>query len=380
MLRFVVTVLLACGWAGWAGLAAAQEPPADPVRAALASWGCEPLSLVEVGTRWYAACGGQGVFVVEHREEGLVLAERRTGAGQARGVFVRDAQVWVESTRVEARPVADLALASSAGASVPPPPVAAPMAAPPPAPRLPPPILHPIEPPPIPRESKLFPSRRGGLLLLEGSARPLLPIDTRAFAGMADVALSYIGERHWFAELRGFPLGGIVGEGRDTPLMGAIAQAGYDHPYFALGLGAGALLRGAWSEEWQQQGNVYVTRASQSTHFAISQYARLGARDGLNLSVQSVFVLVDDWKFGFVEVRSQIPLTRGTWLVPAGAGGEQAGFFYTELGLRRLMRGDGGSGSLYVRPSVGAAGVDKRDGWNSMRIGPMIGFHLEYRN
>jgi hypothetical protein len=355
MLRFVLTILLV------SSAALAQD---DPVRTALVGWGCEPLQVLALDDRWYAACGTHGVFVVERREGNLVLAEQRRVPGSARALYTRDGLVWVESSHVEARPMIDLAIATPEARAV---------AAPP---SLPPPILHQIPPR---SESKLFPSRMGGYFVLEGSVRPLLPIDTRAFALMGEASLGYVGGRHWFAEVRGFPLGGMFGEGRDTPLLGAIAQAGYDHPFFAIGAGGGALTRGAWHEGYDPTSQRYVTRAEQNTRAAIAQFARLGPRDGLNLSALSVFVLVDDWKFGFIEVRGQVPIVRGTWLTPAGAGGAEAGFFYAELGLRKQIYGDRGGGSLFVRPSVGAAGVDKRDSWSSMRAGPMIGIHVEWR-
>ncbi|HEX5660337.1 MAG TPA: hypothetical protein VFX59_24245, partial [Polyangiales bacterium] len=184
MLRFLIIGLV---W--WAALARAQD---EPVRAALVSWGCEPLQVLALGERWYAACGAQGVFVVERREGNLELAERRRVPGAARAVYARDDLVWVESTHVEARPVIDLAVEGAAVM------VAAPAPAPAPAPAqssLPPPILKPIAPKP---ESKLFPARVAGYLVLEGSVRPLLPIDTRAIAGIGELALGYVGGRHWF--------------------------------------------------------------------------------------------------------------------------------------------------------------------------------------
>jgi hypothetical protein len=356
-----------------ASLASAQDP--DPVRQALLGWGCEALDVLEIAPRSYAACGAQGVFIVERRADQLALIERRSVSGAARAVYLRGDSVWVETAHTDARPLADLAPAAPP-APTPATPSAPPAPIPPSELTLPSPLLRPVQPR---EESRLFPSRVGGVTVLELSVRPLLPIDTRAFGGIGELALSYIGERHWFVQARGFPLGGIIGEGRDTPLMGALAQGGYDHPYFAIGIGAGALTRGAWHEDYDPTIMNYRHRTTQSTRFAIGQYARLGPSDGLNLTAQSLFVLLDDWKFGFFELRGQIPLTRGTWLTPGGAGGAQAGFFYGEIGLRHLLLGDRRSGSLFVRPSVGVAGVDKRDRFDSMRIGPMIGFHVEWR-
>ena len=108
------------------------------------------------------------------------------------------------------------------------------------------------------------------------------------------------------------------------------------------------------------------------------QQARLGALDGLNFMLTNAFVLVDQrWHFGYFDLTVQVPLNRKTWLTAAGGGAQQAGYAYGELGLRRLLRGDRGSGSLFVKPSVGAAGIDNRyDGYG---FGPMIGCHFEWR-
>ncbi|HEY6878464.1 MAG TPA: hypothetical protein VI299_10625 [Polyangiales bacterium] len=366
MLRRILTVGLLFSTLLCARTLAQDEPPPDPVRTALIGYGCAAQEVLAHAQRWYAACGAAGVFVVELRGDALELVERRRVGGVARAVYVREDQIWVESTSVQAHPLDAFPLEGATSAPPPPPPPTRASTA------LPPPMLRPVEPK---HESRLFPSRVGGVFGLEISVRPLLPIETRGFAMIGELALSYVGERHWFAQVRGFPLGGLLADGRDTPLMGAIAQGGYDHPYFALGLGVGALLRGSSWDDWSNNSSV----TSQSTRFAISQYGRLGATDGLHLAVQNVFVLLEQWKFGMVDARVQVPLTRATWLSIAGGGGEQAGFYYAEIGLRLLLRGDRRSGSLFGRPSLGVAGVDQRGPDFSMRSGPMVGMHLEWR-
>jgi hypothetical protein len=363
----------------------AAPPPVSPVdpetvRAALASWGCQALSMVDFNGRWYAACGPAGVFVVERRSAAsLELAERRQGF--ARALYVRDGALWVELTRVEAKPVSEL-MPEALNAPVPVQNVA-PQAVAPYAPATPPGTLVQAGGGVAPSrgESRSFPPRVGGVFLLEASLRPILPIDTLSFAGLAELGLTYRGERYWFAEARLFPFGGLVGEGKDTPVVGAQGLVGYDHPYFAVGLGAGVIMRGEVSSEWSSRLQTTLYYEDEGPAFSATQFARLGAADGLHLIIRSSFVLLDDgWQPAMAEVRGQIPVGNNTWLAPAGGGGAEAGFFYAEVGLRRLLYGDRKSGSLFARPSAGVAGVEKRDrDYDTMRPGPMVGFHIEWR-
>lgn len=342
-----------------------------PLRRALEARGCGATEVLEYEQRWIAACGTGTVLVFRRGDSGgFALIEQRETSGEARAVFVRNGLVWVEVLHTEARPLGEL--------------VARPAEQPAPARSLVAPPEGAVGPTPrasLPREhesdSAVAPSRIGGVLMLEAGVRPFLPLDELAFAGIGDLAATYRGERPWYAEARLSPLGGFVGKGRDTGLFGASASAGYDHPLFSVGLGVGVLKRadleyrsaptGEWSEELDE-----------GMAFAVSQSARLGALDGLSLSLTNAFVLNDDrWRFGMIDVKAQVPVGRRTWIVGAGGGGEQAGLFYAELALKRLVRGDRGSGSLFVQPSVGVAGIDTYD--DSMVPGPMVGVRLEWR-
>jgi hypothetical protein len=113
--------------------------------------------------------------------------------------------------------------------------------------------------------------------------------------------------------------------------------------------------------------------------FSFKQSMRLGARDGLNLQVDTSFALADrQWHFAYTEGSAQIPLGTRTWLTLSGGGGEVGRFVHGALGLRRLVRGDGGSRSLFVKPSVGLVGVEQLDS-TDMDAGPAVGVHLEWR-
>jgi hypothetical protein len=113
--------------------------------------------------------------------------------------------------------------------------------------------------------------------------------------------------------------------------------------------------------------------------FSFKQSARLGARDGLHLQVDTSFALADrEWHFAYTEGSGQIPLGARTWLILAAGGGEVGRFVHGALGLRRLVRGNGGHGSLFVKPCVGVVGVERADS-TTLDLGPSVGVHLEWR-
>jgi hypothetical protein len=419
---------------------------------AFRSFGCESSELLEHENVWYAACGAAGVFVAVVSDGGLVLREVRQTQGSARGLFVRSAAVWVEATRTEALPLAQLSVrdvrapsSTASGAA----PVANAVAREQSASGSVIAIraleatvslgqnaglktgdrveiyrrVSPNEDQDLgEREeslavgevialsderarvalglgevvpvgalarasmrqvtgSTIAPSRRGGLLAIEGTLRPFLPIETLSFATLGDIALTYRLHAPVYvrAELR--PFGVIVGDVRNSGAFGGFVSAGYDHQFFAVGLGVGALLNGEQTYTWNGQQSV-VSR-DEGLDFAVTQNARLGAVDGLHLSITNAFALDasnDRWRFGFFEGSAQIPLGTRTWLLTSGGGGRRAAYFFAELGLRRLVAGDGGPQSLFLKPAVGLAGIDSREQeLSEFYIGPMVAAHAEWR-
>ena len=350
-------------------LPAHEQTTDDGVRAALSSWGCEPSAVLVYQQRWYAACGVGGVLVVSRREgESFVLSERRAVPGRAHGLFVHEQTVWVESTRTEAHPFDELS--SSVGAA---------------DPRTVP-TSHRAGLPHAsaeasavgPAYSKLTPPRRGRLLRVQGGFRPYLPMRSLGVATLADATVTYHGERAWYVQGQLQPLGGTATRGQDATVFGGAASAGYDHPYFAVGLGLGTLRRGDFHLDFDPIQHRTREWGEHSFGLSVTQALRVGALDGLSLSFANAFVLdAERWRFGYFDLRMQFPINRQTWLTLSGGGAQEADFLYAEVGLRRLIHGDLGAGTLFVEPSVGVAGVDNRiDG---VGPGPMIGCHLEWR-
>jgi hypothetical protein len=122
----------------------------------------------------------------------------------------------------------------------------------------------------------------------------------------------------------------------------------------------------------------------------LAQIIRLGAEDGLNLSARTSIVLFhQQFDFGGMVAQAQIPVTRGYWLLLGGGGGN-VGYGYGEIGLRVLMKGNGGAGSAFLTTTAGGAAVFRSDVCTDSQFtfecssgasfgGPMAGVGYEWR-
>jgi hypothetical protein len=220
--------------------------------------------------------------------------------------------------------------------------------------------------------SLVAPPRIGGLFVLEGGVSPYLPIGTLGVGALASLAVTYLAERPFYARAEIAPVGGVISSESDGAVFAGHVLAGYDHTYFAVGVGVGLMLG---------SGQVLYDYDNKSAEpvFSVKQSTRLGAADGLHFRVDTVFALASrEWHFAYAEGSAQIPLGARTWLTLSGGGGEVGRFAQGALGLRRLVRGDGGSGSLFVKPSVGVVAVERLSS-TTMDTGPAVGVHLEWR-
>jgi hypothetical protein len=149
---------------------------------------------------------------------------------------------------------------------------------------------------------------------------------------------------------------------------------GYDDRLFEVGLGAGILTVNDPASSTREPG----------PGISIIQLARLGAHDGFSFEVRNSFVAFEgQFMHGNTRVQVQIPLLHRAWLILRGGGG-RVGHGHGDAGLRLLLRGNGGPGSLFFPPAVGGDYV-----FGSRRCseyycdvsygGPMIGADLEWR-
>lgn len=257
--------------------------------------------------------------------------------------------------------------------------------------------------------SLVRPPRISGLYETSFVARPFFALGDFGVGMVSDASFGYRSENiHVLALLE--PAGiGLAGDGNIVAFAGNLAVA-YDTQMFEIGLGLG------WSAVNDSIEDSFAVAASDSgggvtppefdrvrSGLSIAQLVRLGAVDGFNLTVHNTFLVFDDqFNYGGTTAALQIPVADRSWLLARGGGGV-AGYAYGELGLRVLVRGNGGSGSIFITPSLGGAGLfgekettctgynyDPNTGGSTTYEytcveeisygGPMVGFGMEFRH
>ncbi len=224
-------------------------------------------------------------------------------------------------------------------------------------------------------ESNVLPPRVPRVAEASVVLRPLVNVGTPlGVAMLADIAATYWGSAY-FAGLRIEPLGLGTTKYGSIVATAALAEGGYDGRAFAAGVGVGVaavngdldhmlLAFGGTVNDSSLEGTTtQVTHPETHTAFALSQVARLGARDGLNLQLRNVFFLHKDsgsTQSGFIYGG-----TTGKFVVPAGrradffaeGGGGIMGYWFFGLGVGSWLIGNGSPGSLYLSVSAGGAGI-----------------------
>ncbi|HVJ15014.1 MAG TPA: hypothetical protein VM686_06220, partial [Polyangiaceae bacterium] len=221
------------------------------------------------------------------------------------------------------------------------------------------------------------PPRVGGIWQLEVMGRPFAAIGELG----GGILLSAGFSRHFAKHVRlgayVEPLGIGDVEMRDSiGTANAAAFVSFDSQYLEMGLGLGA-----------QTVNEPEFFLDPGSGFTVAQIIRLGAEDGLNLSARTSLVLFHkEFEFGGMVANARIPVTRGYWLLLGGGGGI-TGFGYGEIGLRVLLDGNGGAGSMFLTTTAGGAAVFRSEtcdmnfnctGGGSFG-GPMAGLGGEWR-
>ncbi|MFH1531709.1 MAG: hypothetical protein ABIK09_13365 [Pseudomonadota bacterium] len=214
-----------------------------------------------------------------------------------------------------------------------------------------------------------FPGYERSLNRFQAKVGPYLGIDTLS-AGMLTSAMY---DRTFAFPLRvsaGFSNVGLVfGEDFAAPFHLEVVPS-YDTDYFEVGLGLGYV----FSSHERRRGLSFL------------QKVRLGTVDGLNLTVQNAFIYErrrtsswfsfggsasekdvgeactpdsgDEELTGFefnwegIDASIFIPLTRRVTLVTDWSY-SNAGWFYGDLGIRTLVLGNGGSGTLIIPVTIG---------------------------
>jgi hypothetical protein len=223
-------------------------------------------------------------------------------------------------------------------------------------------------------ESNIYPVRVPHVGEFGGTLRPIVNAGSPLGVGvLADVYATYWG-KNYFVNLAVQPLGlGWTDDG-NVVATSALLEGGYDARAFSVGLGVGvsaingdmeSMLRsysGTASDE--SSGGVTETD-TQETHaaFTLSQRVRLGALDGLNLSLRNLLILQDSSEtedagfiYGGTMGKLTVPLDRRNDLFIEGGGGVM-GYWLVGAGVGTWITGNGSPGSWKLSISAGAAGI-----------------------
>lgn len=261
------------------------------------------------------------------------------------------------------------------------------------------------------------PERLGGVWEAGVVVRPVLALDTVGVAFINDAWLNLNFEQPWYLQARLSPLAfGWSADGNPISVAGVLS-GGYDSRYFSVGLGAGgSMLNGEpGTTEYNavDEGGGFGSETQFKDvdgAFAVVQEARLGARDGLSISVRNTFLLVpittvtyeydkttgdyvydedgsptysessrDQFVYGGLAMRVNVPTGDRTDLFANWSFGE-AGEIVVEGGVSTWVRGNGDKGSIGVQVGAGYGYIEgKPDDEYVVLNGPMVSIGGRYR-
>lgn len=229
-------------------------------------------------------------------------------------------------------------------------------------------------------ESNYFPTRVPHVGEVSMVLRPIVNSGSPlGFGALAEIAASYWGNSY-FAGVRLNPLGVGWSEDGNIVSTAALAEGGFDGRVFSVGLGVGMswvngdvdqMLRSGGFTSSDEAGAEPSREETQETNSALTlaQLARLGARDGLHLSIYNLLILHDDpiedasgFIYGGTTGRLSWPLDRRSDIFVEGGGGVM-GYWFAGGGVGTWIEGNGSPGSWKLSISAGAAGI-----WGSREI------------
>lgn len=338
--------------------------------------GCAGRSALPVGTSLLVACGTAGVVEVDLSDP---LSPRRVGTmpvdGDATGLFLHDGTAWVEIAHVDARPVSIETLGPGAAPTTPGP---APQreAGAPKRPivtfrrRAPAPAQEDRPASDLPKESPsiVAPPRRGDLWEVSFLTGAFVAFGTLGVGQLGSASVAYRFESPIVLRAAIAPFG-IAGPSTKTSFTngfgappstssgGAITVfaahllVGLDTQFVEVGLGFGGAT--------VNQNNAFAAGGTTPATGSVSivEAARIGARDGLALNLETSAVTANSqFDLGYFVSSIQIPVSEKAMLVVRGGGG-RVGFAYGDLGVRVLVRGDGGKGTIALTGFAGGAAI-----------------------
>ncbi|HND31483.1 MAG TPA: hypothetical protein PLA94_15885, partial [Myxococcota bacterium] len=234
--------------------------------------------------------------------------------------------------------------------------------------------------------------------------RPFLALD-KLGVGSANVAwATLVFEKPWYlsAQLSPLAVGGVT-SGPAVNIAGTVS-GGYETQYFSVGLGGGGSTLGPTALNADAR-ELVPPEDIPAGVLTITQEARLGARDGLHVSVRNFFLLVpayscvwNDYYYGYSPTGGESGCTQtgqeftygGIGLdlqVPVGIRTDIVGSFTTtgsgvlaaEGGVSTWLRGNGDKGSLGLRVGAGYGSQQTLFGGRRELAGPMVSVGIRYR-
>ena len=303
--------------------------------------GCEGRAVLVVDSRAYVACGEDGVAVVT-LEPTPALEGRIPTDGEAVGLFARAGKPWVELARTEARPLAGLRAAG-------------PLVTAPAAPR------HGTEArpaeAPAERPKIIAPPRAAGITEVSLGAAAFLTVGDLGVGTLAGAGIAHRFDVPFALRAEAYPIALATGKRGAAGAFSGIALASIDTTLFEIGLGLGGAKipkesasgsRGTGSELVLDDGATIIAPT----------YVRIGARDGLYLSVRtSIIVRREEFAFGSIDVVGQIPVAERWALVLRGEGGNM-GSASGLAAMRYRITETRGTGAAFVQGGAGYANVE----------------------
>ncbi len=237
--------------------------------------------------------------------------------------------------------------------------------------------------------------RLENILVVDAGIRPFLPIDALGVGALGRFGMAYHFTGPWIFEVRADPIGVTVTDSNteDIRTFAANAMLSFVGDNFQVGLGTG-LSRVHWRVGDRRMDEPPSTQDNLGV--GAVQHLRLGRQEDVYLSLTTNFVVVDRaWQFGGAILQGEAPAQRiseNMWYL-GRVGGGVPGHFLVEFGLRQLVAGNGGPGSIFITPTVGVGHI-ARDIYEPQEntegeieyvrtelgyTGPMIGFGVEWR-
>lgn len=252
----------------------------------------------------------------------------------------------------------------------------------------------------------IAPERLPGIREAGVVVRPMLGLETVGVGFINEAWLTWSMRSPWYVSGRISPIGVGVSTDGNPLTIAALASGGYESRYFSVGLGAGWSMLNGYSDSRygaMDDGGVSIEFQDVRGAAAVVQEARLGARDGIFVSIRNTFLLVPtytytypegyyydyyavtaeedgkEFTFGGIAMDLQVPTGDRTDLF-ADFGTGSAGATWVEGGVSTWLRGNGDIGSVGVRVGAGYGSVRGYIDDTSVELyGPMVSVGARYR-